>query len=106
MRNGKLLLVISLMVVLSILTTSVAVSYAFQIREGRLAGWNKLTKEQKTILVQKIQEMKKNGATPQEIKTAIIALLREWGFKVPQNMGLWMLKLRILLRRYYLHHRR
>ena len=104
MQNRKLLMLVSIIAVLSILTTSVAVASAFQMREGRFAGWNKLTKEQKAMLVQKIREMKENGATPKEIKTAIISMLREWGIEVPQHIGLWMLELRAKLRRYFLRH--
>lgn len=46
-----------------------------------------LTDEQKEIIEQKVQEMKESGATREEIRAEITAMLEEWGIEPPKCRG-------------------
>lgn len=79
MMNRKALILLSVVAVAVIITGSVVAAYAVEAREQRFHNSGGLTAEQKAVIEQKIQEMRKNGASPKEIRAAIIAMLREWG---------------------------
>ncbi len=56
--------------------------------KGRKAGrlWmNQLTEEQRTTIRELIQDMKADGATREEIREAVNALLEEWGIDGEEN---------------------
>lgn len=50
-------------------------------KKKRKAFWEKLTKEQRQELRQAIRELKKQGATKQEIRDLIKQYLEKWGIK-------------------------
>lgn len=49
--------------------------------------WKDLTDEQRQAVQEKIKEMKDQGATREEIHTAVAAMLEGYGVKLPENRG-------------------
>jgi len=47
--------------------------------------WNKLTEEQRTAVHEKIKELRDQGATREEIHTAIEEMLQSWGIEIPEK---------------------
>lgn len=49
--------------------------------------WLRLTEEQRTKLLDSIQELIEDGATPEDIRELKATLLEEWGFEAPLWSG-------------------
>ena len=67
----------------------------FAQRNGRHQGgggqynkgfWTDLTQEQRDALNNLIQELRNQGATPEEIHEAVIALLKQYGIEKPDSL--------------------
>ena len=100
--NKRNLIIIGLLSVVAIIMGSVGFAIADdsngateRICEGTgLLGlfngrgfWNQLTEEQRTILVEKTQEMIEAGATHEEIREMKATMLQEWGINPPLWSG-------------------
>ena len=79
--DRKARLILPLLIIGTILSSTVVVGYAFNVREDNL--WFSLTKEQRAAIVSKVREMKSRDATPREIMREILTMLQEWGIKMP-----------------------
>lgn len=49
--------------------------------------FSRLSPAQRTILCDTIQELRENNAAPEEIQSAVLALLTDWGIELPEDLS-------------------
>jgi len=90
-RKSKALILLSVVAVAAILGSMVLPTYALGDEErnrGLPPPWlDDLTDEQREAIEQKVQEMREAGASREEIRAEINAMLEEWGVEVPEFHG-------------------
>ncbi len=81
MSKGRMLILISVLAVIALFTGAV-VAEATQTQLST-RGLRRLTAEQIAAIKEKILEMRRSGASLQDIKAAVTEMLHGWGVELP-----------------------
>jgi len=83
-KHGRILIILATLVAVAILATlwSVIGPLGFRLERLGRERWN-LTDERRREIERLVEDMRKNGTSPEEIQAALRAKLEEWGTNPP-----------------------